>query len=183
VRLPDFDDPLQFFLHPGFVFPKMKTRPRQGAIHDRKGIPETYEEEDIIPIQEGIFVEEGNDDDLMDNDDWGDDEEVGEDEVGEDEVGLLGFGRVLGHKAKAKFTYGVSPQDPLYPGSPHTAKDFCRYLLAMRHKTGTAYYCLLLLFTAGPCYCFLLLFTAGPCYCYLLLITAICKLLPLRRSR
>jgi hypothetical protein len=32
--------------------------------------------------------------------------------------------------------YGVSPSDPLFEGSSHSAKDFCRYMTAIKHSTG-----------------------------------------------
>jgi hypothetical protein len=43
---------------------------------------------------------------------------------------------VLVHKPLRKHLINVSPSDPLFEGSPYSARDFCRYLIVVRHATG-----------------------------------------------
>jgi hypothetical protein len=81
-----------------------------------------------------------------------------------DTDGLLSRGCLIGRVADVNLR-GQDPLAPLFTGSPHSARDFSRYILAMRHSTGM--YCFYCIFTVYLLHCsnyyFLLQF-----YCILL---------------
>ena len=43
---------------------------------------------------------------------------------------------ILVGKTTRKQLINVSPSDPLFEGSPYSARDFCRYLTAVKHSMG-----------------------------------------------
>jgi hypothetical protein len=53
-------------------------------------------------------------------------------------TGLLKHGILVNELIKGSFV-GVDPSEPLFPGSPYSARDFCRYLLAMKHHSSKYY--------------------------------------------
>ena len=53
----------------------------------------------------------------------------------DEESHLLSKGTLIGQVADVKLI-GITPDDLLFDGSPHTARDFSRYVLAMRHTAG-----------------------------------------------
>lgn len=53
------------------------------------------------------------------------------------ENGLMGRGVSISSRSTPTLI-GIDVNDPVYPGSPHSAKDFARYILAMRYTIGEA---------------------------------------------
>lgn len=128
----------------GFVMPRVirnisrAEENEGGTIHNRTN----------LNMENGIYVDEEYDCDM------GEEEEIGEDTtttVWEDvqiefvpppeksEAGLMGRGVPITSNSIPHLV-GVDTDEPLFPDSAHSAKDFARYILAMRYTLGKLIY-------------------------------------------
>jgi hypothetical protein len=109
----------------------------------RKRIQDQYDASRIINVDCEIDMEPFHySDDVRFMDDFPLAEGVEWGEVAEEEEcearGLLTHGSLIPH-GRQRILRGVDGTEPLFDGSPHSAKDFCRYLLATRHSTGLCF--------------------------------------------